>query len=88
MKNINIKKEFTLNELPYNYKARVVELNHKGFFRRHLMDLSLCPGAYIKCIDHGHKNGIRCYEICSSIIAIRHADAKKIVINSIEKEEF
>lgn len=87
MLNVNLKSEFTLDELPYNFKGRIVKLNHTGFFKRHLMDLSLCPGAYVKCVDHGHKNGIRCYEICSSIIAIRNADAKKIVINNIDKEE-
>ena len=70
----------TLNNLKINKIAEIENINCENNIKRRMMDLGIVKGTKIKAILKSPSGNPRAYEVRGSVIAIRHEDAKQIVI--------
>ena len=70
-----------LSELSLFEKGRIALLNSNGAMRRRLLDLGFVPGTEVTALFAGHRDGIRAYAVAGSVIAIRRATAKEIMLD-------
>ena len=60
--------------------GEIVELKCAKDIRRRFMDLGMIKGTKVKCVLVSPFNSIKGYAIRGSVIAIRHSDAKNIIV--------
>ncbi len=80
-------KEETLAAISVGEKARVLELQCEGAYRRRLLDLGLIPGTEVRAVMLSPLGNPMGYEIRGSIIALRLQDASKIIVKQENKKE-
>lgn len=68
----------TLDKLTEGASARVQALQSTGAIRSRLQDIGLIPGTTVTCVQTG--TGLAAYRIRGAVIALRHQDAKRIII--------
>ena len=69
-----------LAELPTGERCCVAELTSVGVNRRRMLDLGIVPGTIIEAVLKSPSGGVTAYLVRGALIAIRHEDAKNIII--------
>ncbi len=74
-------KFISLNRLEPGRTAVVHEISSEGSMRRRLLDIGLIRGTEVKCVGRSPAGDPSAYMIRGSIIALRAADAEKIIVD-------
>ena len=54
-----------------------------GRLSRRLLDLGLVEGSGVACLHRGIWGGIRAYEICGAVLALRDCDCSQVLVREI-----
>lgn len=73
--------EYTLKDLPEGSWSYVKRLDINGKMRRRLLDLGLVKGNRVSCMGASPLGGLRAYQICGAVVAIRDEDAVLVLID-------
>lgn len=76
----------TLDQLPLNAAATVVELTSEGAERRRMMDLGLLPGTRVEVAMGNPLGDPRAYQIRGSVVALRREQARQVYITLDEEK--
>lgn len=71
----------SLNDINIGDRAVVEGLEAHGTMRRRMLDIGLVSGAEVECVGCSPMGDPRAYLICGAVIAIRRADAEKVLIS-------
>lgn len=73
-----------LDEVTLNEKVKILEIKHEPFMKRRLLDLGFIKGnEVIPMLKHANRS-ICAYEVKGCMIALRHEDAKHIIVSDNE----
>lgn len=84
---IEEKTSMTLNELKIGKSAVINTVGGDGALRQHFLDMGLLPGAEVTVVKHAPMGDPMELQIHGYELTIRLADAKKIEITPMEKDE-
>ena len=62
--------------------ATVIKLDTKGDLRRRLMDIGLVEGTLVECVRKSPAGDPKAYLIRGAGIALRHEDAKTVLVEA------
>ncbi|MEG1584274.1 MAG: FeoA family protein [Anaerovorax sp.] len=72
----------TLNRLSLGEKAKVCTLSATGSLRQRMLDLGIVPGASVMALHRSPSGDPTAYFIMGAVIALRHDDAREILVNN------
>ncbi len=75
----------TLDALPLGQSCRVVGITAEGNFKRRLSDLGVMCGTKITALHKSICGDPIAYAICGAVIALRRADAKTVLIKTLQE---
>lgn len=70
----------TLSDLCIGERCYVASVSDSALNRRRMLDLGIVPDTSIEAVLESPSGGITAYMIRGALIAIRHEDAKNIII--------
>lgn len=80
------KQEYMLSTIKLEEEVRVVEIEAEGELRRRFFDLGIIKNTIIEPLYISPFGDPKAYLIRGTVIAIRHDEANKIKVQSINKE--
>ena len=73
--------EYTLKDLPIGSWGYVQKLKINGTIRRRLLDMGLVKGSQIICLGASPMGGLRAYQICGAVVALRDEIGAEVIID-------
>ena len=73
--------EYTLKDLPIGCWSYVEKLNINGTIRRRLLDMGLVKGSKVSCLGASPMGGLRAYQICGAVVALRDEIGTEVIID-------
>ena len=78
---------FSLDLLPPESEAEIVAISNTGAMERRLLDVGFRPGTCVRCLFRAAAGDPTAYEVHGAVIALRRADARRILVVPTEGAE-
>ncbi|MBO5453660.1 MAG: ferrous iron transport protein A [Clostridia bacterium] len=78
----------SLNTINPGEKCKIISISAYPALKRRLKDLGFVKNATVTCLYKSFSGDPTAYRIKGSVIALRNADAKKIIVNTPEGKDY